>query len=253
MEEKLISAAIITKNEGKNLKDCLKSIKFVDQVVIIDSGSTDDTVDIAQQFGCDFYPEPWKGFGPQKQSAIDKCKFKWVLVIDADERIPTETARTIQDAVRAQSDIAGYRFPRKNYFQGRWIRHLGWWPDKIVRLFKRDMGKMSDDEVHEEVLVKGKIKDLNCPIEHYTEDRFSKILQKIDQYSSLGAERAYREGKRCSIWEAALRAELSFYQNYFLRLGFLDGHQGFTLSITDAINKFSKYAKLSQMSKRSDD
>lgn len=249
-KEKLISAAIITKNEGKNLKDCLKSIQFTDQKVIIDSGSTDDTLKIAEEFGCDFYPENWKGFGPQKQSAIDKCKFKWVLVIDADERIPPETAKKIQEAVRCESDIVGYSFPRKNHFQGRWIKHMGWWPDKIVRLFQRNLGKMSDAEVHEEVLVNGRVENLNCPIEHFTESSFSKIFQKIDQYSTLGAERAYSEGKRCSIWEAAVRAEFTFYQNYILRLGFLDGYQGFTLSVTDAINKFAKYAKVSQMSKK---
>jgi len=124
---------------------------------------------------------------------------------------------------------------------------MGWWPDRIVRLFKKDLGLMSDAEVHEEVLVNGKIEDLDFPIEHYTDGSFSKIFKKIDQYSSLGAERAFREGKRCSIWEAALRAEFTFFQNYILRLGFLDGRQGLTLSMTDAINKFAKYAKLSQM------
>ena len=242
-----ISIAIITKNEEINILPCLKSIEFADQVIIVDSGSTDNTIKIATDFGCEVFIENWKGFGAQKQSAIDKCRNSWVLVLDADERIPAETAKKIAEICYSEKSADGYRFPRKNFFQGRWIKHMGWWPDRIVRLFKKDLGRMSDAEVHEEVLVNGKIEDLDFPIEHYTDGSFSKIFKKIDQYSSLGAERAFREGKRCSIWEAALRAEFTFFQNYILRLGFLDGRQGLTLSMTDAINKFAKYAKLSQM------
>lgn len=242
-----ISVSIITKNEAQNLPQCLKSIDFADQIVIVDSGSTDKTIQIARDFGCEVYEEDWKGFGAQKQSAIDKCRNPWVLVLDADERIPAETASRIMEISCANEAAAGYSLPRKNYFQGRWIRHMGWWPDRVIRLFKKGRGRMSDDVVHESVIVDGPVKKLDYPIEHMTESSLSKILLKIDQYSTLGAEQEFRHGRKCSIWEAAIRAELAFFQNYIIRLGFLDGQQGFTLSMTDAINKFSKYAKLSAL------
>ncbi len=247
-----ISVAIITKNEEHNLPDCLKSVAFAGQVVVVDSGSTDDTVTIASAFGCDVYEEPWKGFGYQKQFAIDKCDNPWVLVLDADERIPHETAEVIKGIVsKNEGSVAGYRFPRKNWFQGRWIRHLGWWPDRITRLFRKESGRMSEAAVHESVIVSGPIEDLDVPIEHFTESNLGKILVKIDHYSTLGAEEAFKEGKNASVWSASLRAVLTFFHNYFLRLGILDGVPGFTLSVTDSVNKFFKYAKLSELNRLS--
>jgi len=242
-----VSVCIITKNEEGKILACLESVRFAGQIVILDSGSTDNTVSIARDFGCDVYEEDWKGFGPQKQSAIDKCRNPWILVLDADERIPPETAAKIIEISGSNESAAGYSFPRQNFFQGRWIRHMGWWPDRVVRLFRKEFGRMSDNVVHESVLVDGRIENLKYPIEHYTESSLSKILLKIDQYSTLGAEQEFKKGRKCSVWEAAIRAELAFFQNYIIRLGFLDGQQGFTLSVTDAINKFSKYAKLSAL------
>ena len=252
MDEKIpLSVAIITKNEGRNLRDCLKSVEFAAQIVVVDSGSTDETLQIASQFGCDVFIESWKGFGPQKQSAIDKCRFSWVLVLDADERIPTATASMIKKIVLNPSiPSAGYSFPRKNYFQGHWVKHMGWWPDRILRLFRKELGKMTPCAVHESVILDRPIEALDEPIEHYPESQFSKILIKIDQYSNLGAEEAYKNGKKTSIWSAAFRAKLTFIQNYIVKLGFLDGVQGFTLAITDAINKFFKYAKLNEMNRQ---
>ncbi len=245
--------AVITKNEAANLPDCLKSIAFAEQIVIVDSGSTDETVTIASGFGCDVFSEPWRGFGPQKQFAIDQCQHSWILVLDADERIPEETARKIKRIISDGNDrIAGYSFPRKNYFQGRWIRHMGWWPDRIIRLFRKDLGRMTQAKVHESVQVEGHVKPLDNPIEHYTESNLGKILLKIDRYSTIGAEEAFKEGKTASIWSAAVRSSLTFFHNYLLRRGFLDGAQGFTLAITDAVNKFFKYAKLAEMTRQAD-
>ncbi len=240
-----ISIAVITKNEEDKILSCLESVRFAGQVVVVDSGSSDNTVRIARDFGCDVYVEDWKGFGAQKQSAIDKCRNAWVFVLDADERIPSDTASKVIGISAMASAVAGYSFPRKNFFQGKWIRHMGWWPDRVVRFFRKGRGRMSDSAVHESVIIDGSVENLDCPIEHFTESDLSRILQKINQYSSLGAEQEFRKGRKCSVWEAAIRAELAFFQNYVIRLGFLDGRQGFTLSMTDAINKFSKYAKLS--------
>ncbi|MDD5168435.1 MAG: glycosyltransferase family 2 protein [Syntrophales bacterium] len=244
-----LSVAIITQDEADNLPRCLESIGFAEQIVIVDSGSSDDTVKIARDAGCDVFLEPWRGgFGAQKQFAIDRCRNPWIMVLDADERIPPETAAAIRDIVtNITGSVAGYSFPRKNFFQGRWIRHAGWWPDRIVRLFEKDSGMMSRAAVHEGVEVKGEIGSLDVPIEHFTESRLSRIILKIDRYSTLGAQEAFREGKTSSTASALLRAVLTFMQDYFLRLGILDGSPGLTLAITDSVNKFFKYAKLAEL------
>jgi glycosyltransferase involved in cell wall biosynthesis len=249
-EKSLLSVAVITKNEEENLPDCLRSAAFARQIVVVDSGSTDDTVRIAADFGCNVFGESWRGFGPQKQLAVERCTSPWVLVLDADERIPPETARVITEAIARNEGLAGYSFPRRNYFQGRWIRHAGWWPDRIVRLFRRDKGRMTEEKVHEAVVVDGPVASLDAPIEHLTESRLDRILGKIDRYSTLGAEEAFAEGRSCTIWSAFLRAKITFFQDYLLRGGFLDGPQGLTLAATDAVNKFFKYAKLAEMNRK---
>ena len=252
IEDKIpLSVAIIMMNEAENLPACLKSVSFAGQIVVVDSGSTDETINIASDFGCDVLVESWRGFGPQKQFAIDQCTNPWILVLDADERIPGDTAQAIRNIIlNPSTTAAGFSFPRKNFFQGRWIRHAGWWPDRIVRLFQKGQGRMTPAKVHESVEVKGLVEPLDCPIEHYTESRLSQILIKIDRYSTIGAEEAFREGKTASIWSAILRAKLAFLHNYILRCGFLDGTPGLTLAIADAVNKFFKYAKLAELSRQ---
>ena len=140
MGEKIpLSVAIITYNEAENLPACLKSVDFAGQIVVVDSGSTDGTMDIARRFGCDVYIEPWRGFSAQKQFAIDKCSHPWVLLLDADERIPFLTTPVIKDIIELNSqEVAGYSFPRKNFFQGRWMKYL-WGGDRVVRLFQKNL------------------------------------------------------------------------------------------------------------------
>ena len=254
MEKVPLSVAIITKNEEENIRSCLQSISFAGQVILVDSGSTDYTLQIAAEFNCEVYNEQWRGFGPQKQSAIEKCSQPWILVLDADERIPPDTADIIKKIV-TDSNVkeAGFSFPRKNYFQRRWIKHAGWWPDRVVRLFRKETGRITSAKVHEAVEVMGIVGELNVPIEHFTESSLSKIIQKIDKYSTLGAEEAFKEGKHSSAFSAFMRAFFTFNQDYFLRLGILDGRQGLTLAVTDAVNKFFKYAKLSEFGQASRD
>jgi glycosyltransferase involved in cell wall biosynthesis len=166
-----LSIAIITKNEEENLRACLQSVAFARQIVVVDSGSTDATLQIAAEFGCEIYEEAWLGFGPQKQLAIDKCLEPWILVLDADERIPPATAEVIQAVINNPgSREAGFSFPRKNYFQGRWIKHAGWWPDRIIRLFRMKSGRMTKATVHEAVEIDGLVGALDVPIEHFTEN-----------------------------------------------------------------------------------
>ena len=246
-----LSVAVITMNEAENISGCLGSVSFAGQIVVVDSGSTDDTVRIATAYGGEVFTETWKGFGPQKQSAVDKCVHPWVLILDADEKLSREAVEEIRRIVSSPGNgVAGYSFPRKNFFQGRWIRHMGWWPDRVVRLFRKDLGRISQAMVHEAVVVEGPISALNGPIEHFTESRLSRVLMKIDRYSTLGAQKAFDEGKSSGMLGAVLRAEMTFIQSYFLRLGILDGRQGLTLSVLDAINKFFKYAKLNELCKK---
>jgi glycosyltransferase involved in cell wall biosynthesis len=245
-----LSVAIITRDEAANLPGCLQSVSFANQIVVVDSGSRDDTVPIAAAAGCDVFNEAWCGFGPQKQLAVDRCRNDWILILDADERLPPETSAVIKDIVAHPPAADGYSFPRKNYFQGRWIRHAGWWPDRVVRLFRKDRGCLTPVPVHESVEVKGNVVPLSVPIEHFTESRLSEIMKKIDRYSTLGAQEAFAAGRTATVWGAAVRAKLTFFHNYVVRLGFLDGSQGFTLAITDGVNKFFKYAKLAEMSKK---
>ncbi len=242
-----LSVAIIAKNEGKNIGACLRSVAFADQIVVVDSGSDDDTVAIARAHGCEVYGEPWRGFGPQKQAAVNHCRHEWILVLDADERIPPETGARIREIVLTPGPAAGYSFPRKNFFRGRWVRHGGWWPDRITRLFRRGRGRLTDAPVHESVAVDGLVTPLSVCIEHRTEDRLSPLLAKIDRYSTLGAQAAFAEGRRATAWAALGRAVLVLFQDLILRGGILDGQQGVLLAATDAVNKFFKYAKLYEL------
>jgi glycosyltransferase involved in cell wall biosynthesis len=242
-----LSVAIIAKDEAQNLPACLESVGFAEQIVVVDSGSTDGTAEIAKNFGCQVFNEPWRGFGAQKQFAIDRCTHPWVLLLDADERVPAVTASTIRNIVDADSEeTAGYSFPRKNFFQGRWIRHL-WGKDRVVRLFRKTRGRMTEARVHEAVEVKGPVNALDVPLEHYTESSLSKLLLKLDHYTTLGAQEAYEGGKRASVWTAAGVAFFAFLQSYFLKRGFLDGVQGLTLSVAESVSRFFKYAKLSEL------
>jgi len=249
-EKAPLSVAIIVKNEAENLPDCLRSVAFARQIVVVDSGSADETTRIAADFGCEVFSEPWRGFGPQKQSAVDRCREAWILVLDADERIPPETARVIRQIIDLPGSANGCSFPRRNFFQGRWIRHAGWWPDRVVRLFRRGRGRLTEASVHEAIAVEGKVEALEAPIDHRTEGDLGRIIRKIDRYSTLGAQEAFTAGRRSTLWGAFFRAEATFFQDYLLRGGFLDGPQGLTLAVTDAVNKFFKYAKLNELNRR---
>ncbi len=251
MREKIsLSVAIIARNEEQNLPACLESVGFAAEIVVVDSGSTDATAQIARDCGCLVYDEPWRGFAAQKQFAIDRCTQPWILLLDADERIPATTASAIREIVDSNpGEAAGYSFPRKNFFQDRWIRHL-WGGDRVVRLFRKGQGRMSSARVHEAVEVSGPVKALEAPLEHYTESNLSRLLLKTDHYTTLSAQQAFEEGRRASVWTATFLAGFAFLQSYILKRGFLDGVQGLTLSVAESVSKFFKYAKLSELSRK---
>ena len=244
-----LSVAIITKNEEDRLPECLASVAFAAEVVVVDSGSMDRTVEIAREFGAVVHVEPWLGFGRQKQMAIDRCRYDWVLVLDADERVGLEAQVEIREALATGSCVA-YSFPRKNYFCGRWLRHAGWWPDRVVRLFKKDFARMSERSVHESLEVHGSIGVLRQPLIHYANKGLEQTLSKVNHYSSAGANELFAQGKTASVAKALVRAAWAFFYNYILRGGFLDRGEGFIVAVSDFMNVFFKFAKLRELQKQ---
>ena len=245
-----LSVAIITLNEEDRLPECLESVKYADDLVVVDSGSTDKTPAIARGFGARVFTEPWRGFGPQKQYAIDQCLHDWVLLLDADERIPPETEAEIRVILEGSPKYNAYSLPRKNFFSGRWIRHGGWWPDRTIRLFRKNAGHMPSKMVHEALEVDGSVGEIKNPIVHYTNRNLHQVIEKINHYSTAGAEELFRKGQKANLAKAMLRSGWAFFYNYIFRLGFLDRSEGLVIAVCDAVNKFYKYAKLREMHDR---
>ena len=240
-----LSVIIITKNEADNLQACLDSVKFANEWIIVDSGSTDATVAIAQANGATVIETAdWPGFGPQKNRALDAASGDWVLSLDADERIPDALRDEIMAAI-ADSSHSAYALPRLSSYCGHFIHHSGWYPDYIVRLFRRQSGRFSTDLVHESVNVQqGTTGKLKTAMIHYSYADDETYLRKLQQYSSLGAKQAYAAGKRGGLGTAILHAFTSFLRSYIVRRGFLDGKAGLMVAISSAESTYHKYFKL---------
>lgn len=243
-----LSVAIITRNAEKKLRMCLESISFADEVVIVDCGSTDGTEQVAREFSAKWFVEPWKGFGPQKNSAVAKCSHEWVFSIDADERVPAETARKIVEILSEDSPADVYSFRRKNLFHGRWIKVGDWWPDEVTRLMRRSTGRY-ERLIHENWVTDSRIERLENEIEHYSFDCYSDMFRVMDTYSTLTAQQLRSEGRKAGPADAILRFGWMFFRNYFLKLGCLAGFDGFMIALTKAMGSFLKYAKLHEMGK----
>lgn len=248
MKRNKISVAIITKNEEDRIEDCLKTLAFADEIVVVDSESTDKTVEIAKKYGCNVYVEKLEGFGQQKNKAIKKCTHQWILILDADERIPKETSDKIEQ-ILLNPDADAYSFPRKNYFKDKWIRYSNWWPDRVIRLFSINKATMKDLLVHESLTTTGKVIDLDTPIIHKSVRSIEHILQKVNFYSSLGAQNLFMEGKKVSIITVFLKTLAAFFKLYILKRGFLDGYEGFVISYSHAVYTCFKYLKLIELQK----
>lgn len=242
-----LSVAIITQNEADNLPDCLSSVSFATEVVVVDSGSTDATLDIAKKFGAKVYYESWQGFGLQKQRAIDHCTQPWILIIDADERTTPELAREIREIVTGVNQHQAYSVTRKNFFCGRWLRRAGWWPDRVVRLFQRGTARMSDRLVHETLLADGVVGDLKGSLIHYTNRDLRQTLHKINLYSTAGAVELHKRGEHATVCKAVSHMTWAFINNTIFKLGVLDGGPGVVQALTDAVNTLFKYLKLWEM------
>ncbi len=248
MENKAkISVAIITKNEEKRLPDCLKSVDFADEIVVVDSGSSDNTLEIAKEFGCQVFSEEWKGFGRQKNSAIQKCLNDWVIVLDADERIPPETRDSIFTILNNPTSTA-YEFKMKHYFGNRWVKHGGNYPDWHIRLVNKNYGEFVG-EIHEKWQTSGTVSKIDACIEHYGFSDYADMLKTMNEYSTIAAKELFHSGKKVNILTPVFHSITMFIKIFILKKGFLDGLDGLVLSILKAGGSFFKYAKLIELQK----
>ncbi len=253
-----LSVVIITHNEEANLARTLESVMPLvsdgnGEIIVVDSGSTDGTVEIAKSFGAKVFAEGWKGYAAQKNSAIDKATNNWVLSLDADEELSPKLAEDIAALLKTPSRPSGFFIPRKNMFLGRWIRHGGFWPDPKLRLFDRTGGRFENRAVHEGVALRAMAGEIVSPILHHSYPTLSDYIEHINRYSSLGAEMvvAKSNGKvSFRVASIVLRPLATFIYNYFFRLGFLDGREGLLLHLYHAVYVSWKYAKAWELSRK---
>ncbi len=245
-----VSVTIITQNEVLNIRPCLESVQWADEIIVVDSGSSDDTAKICQEKGVRLFTEDWKGFAGQKNSAIDKATHEWVLSLDADERVTGELREEIQALLSAGPDCDRYYIARKNFFLGRWIRRCGGYPDYNLRLFRRSLGRFLERAVHEKVEVNGRVGYLKNPMEHHTYRSISDFSERMERYSNLAAREMKKEGKRFHFRDILLRPPLTFVQMYVLRGGFLEGYYGFLLSMLYSFYTLLKYGKLKELQEK---
>ena len=241
----MLSVTVITKNEAMNIEDCLKSVAWAQEIVVVDEFSSDGTADMAKGLGARVYQESWKGFACQKNSAVEKTTCDWILSLDADERITGPLKEEIEETIGRNDASHGYFIARKNFFSGQWIRHGGWYPDYCLRLFKKEFGRFEERAVHEKVLVQGPTGYLKNPLEHYTYRSVADYLVRMERYSRLAALEL-PEAKRPPLWSAlTLRPAFTFLNMYLLRGGFLDGKKGLFLAASYAYYTFLKYYRFS--------
>ncbi len=240
-----MSASIITLNEEKNIARAIESVRsWVQEVVVVDSGSTDHTLDIARSLGARVIQNPWRGYGQQKNFAQSKVTHDWVLNLDADEAVTPELALEIQNLLSKNEGhpIRGYLIPRLSFYLGRWIRHGGWYPNRSLRLYHRQYAKWSEPDVHEECIVEGAVQVLSKDLLHYP---FSKIEEQIEtnlKFSRLGAEKLKKKGMKKNLALLILKPLGKFIETYILKKGFLDGMAGLIISVNAAHSIFLKYA-----------
>jgi len=243
-----LSAVLITHNAGALIERCLASVAFADEILLVDSGSSDDTLAIAERHGARVVQHAWLGFGPQKQFAVESAANDWVLCLDADEQVSDALKKSIVDALRAPSAEA-YQFARRNRFLGRWLSHGEGYPDWSVRLYHRAHARWSDDPVHEKVVVDGAVEKLTGDLLHDSAESLHRYLEKQNRYTSLQAERLHERGRAAGIAQLVISPLARFVKFYVFRLGFLDGVPGLIHIAIGCMNSFNKYAKLIALNK----
>jgi len=241
-----ISAIIITKNEQHNIEACLESLKWADEIVVVDSGSTDNTRTLAKRYTDKVYVETWCGQGIQKNRAIAYASGPWIISVDADERVPEELAREIRETI-GQNHTVAYAVKRKNYYKGQWIRHSGWWPDWVTRVFQKGKAEFSGDVIHESVQVTSQVHKLRHALEHYSFISPIDFLNRASSYAYHQAQAMYVKGRKATVWTALGHASFAMIQAYFLRLGFLDGSAGILIAVSNFVGVFYRYMMLREL------
>jgi len=242
-----VSVIVIALNQEDNIGPCLETVRWADEIVVVDSGSRDRTLELAEAFTDRIFTIDWPGYGAAKNFALDQARGDWVFSLDTDERVPVALRDEILMAVQKDSPFAGYRVPRKNYFGGRWVRYLGWYPDYTLRLFRKDQGRFRERAVHEEVEVNGPVGRLRTPLDHYSYAGVSDYLARQDRYARLAAQEMLKEGRRPRAGELFWRPLSHFLKLYVLRLGFVEGRLGYTLALLGSLYNFLKYYYLREL------
>ncbi|HYX62869.1 MAG TPA: glycosyltransferase family 2 protein [Burkholderiales bacterium] len=243
-----VSAVLITRNAAGVLDACLESLAFADEIVVVDSASTDATREIAARRGARVVQKEWLGFGRQKQFAVEQAKHDWVLCLDADERVSAKLAESIRRALAAPVSPV-YRMPRRNRFLGKWLSHGEGYPDWSPRLFNRLKARWSDDLVHEKVLFAVTPGTLEGDLMHDASDDLATYLDRQNRYTTLAARQAYERGATASAFHLLASPVVRFFKFYVLRLGFLDGLPGLVHISIGCMNSYLKYAKLMELRK----
>lgn len=239
-----ISAIIITKNEELNVRDCLESVKWVNEIIVVDAGSKDRTVDIAKGFTQKIFNRPWDGYGVAKNFALSQCTGEWILSLDADERVSQELQKEIiENIASVDTSVAAMSMPRRANFLGRWINHCGWYPGRITRVFRRSAGQFTEERVHERFEIDGKTISLHSDLLHYTDPDLKHYFEKFNKYTSLAAEELIENKRGFSLVNLIVNPLWVFFRMYILRLGFLDGIPGMILCVLSSNYVFTKYAK----------
>jgi glycosyltransferase involved in cell wall biosynthesis len=239
-----LSVVIITKNESRHIAACLESVRFADEIILLDSGSTDNTVELARQHGATVHQtDDWPGFGLQKNRVLALATKPWVLAIDADERVTAALREEITQLLKAPAFDA-YEISRLSEFCGKPIRHSGWFPDYVLRLFRRGIGQFNDVPVHERFITSARVGRLKHYYLHYPFENLDMVAAKINSYSTTAAVAMAKKGKRVGLFSVVGHCVWTFFRIYILRRGFLDGRYGFVLAVTAAYGSFLRYAKL---------
>jgi glycosyltransferase involved in cell wall biosynthesis len=243
-----LSVVLIARNEATNLPRALASVNFADEIIVADTGSTDDTAMVARQAGARVIHCAFRGFGPTKAEALSHATGEWILSLDADEEVTPELAEQIRAVLDDTSaEFVAYRLTRQANFLGRWIRHSGWFPDYVLRFFRNGRARVTDDLVHESIIADGRVGTLPGILRHYTDPTIDHYLEKMREYTALAAQQLHLQGRRCHWWDLAVRPPWMFLRMYFLKLGFLDGWQGLVLAVFSSVHVFTKYARLKSL------
>ena len=250
----MLSAIIIAKNSQRTIRRCLESLRFVDEIVVLDSGSSDATLEICRELGARVHETlDWPGYGPQKNRALELATGEWIFSIDSDEWVSEALRRELESKTTAEGTKVAYAMPRRSSFCGRFMRHSGWWPDHVVRLFRRGAARFSDDLVHEQLIVDGAIGRLREPILHEAVTDIDQLITKLNAYSTSGAQMKHARGEDASLATALVHGAWTFFRTYVLRLGFLDGREGFLLAVANAEGTYYRYVKLWLMTREARD